>query len=138
MGKKLKPCPLKANEWVQYLTFEQNRERYDYYNGEMSILTRVIILLTIQSIVVSLVYISFSFFEVNNEYKLGFFLGYISIFICFIALLISYLSKLRALREDMYEVMDKEARIIEDVLNGEVKDSNKIRDRYMAIWNKLK
>ncbi len=45
--KKEDPCPLKVPEWVQYLTFEQNRERADYNNTEVSILTKTIIMLAI-------------------------------------------------------------------------------------------
>jgi len=44
---KEKKCPLECPEWVHFLATETTLKRHDYYNEDLSFLTKIIMLLTL-------------------------------------------------------------------------------------------
>lgn len=126
--------PLNLSEWVQYLTFEQNRERADYSNTEVSILTKTIMMLAIINSILIILTILNTFDFISLENKVLFFVGTCLFLIVMIIILLIFFRKLSNFKKTMDDVMNIEARIIEDILNGKLKDTNEIRKRYMKIW----
>ena len=131
---KKKQCPLKTSEWVQYLTFEQYRERTDYRDAETFILTLTLIILTIINAIFVILSITSIFFDIDTLTKFVVF-GCIFLIIV-IGIMAYFLRRLKTLKMRRDEVIEDEARIIEDVLYGRLKDSDKILKKYMNIFKK--
>ena len=127
-----KQCPLKVSEWVQYLTFEQYRERTDYRDAETFILTRTLIMLTIINAIFVILSITGIFF--NIEMLVKFVVVGCFFLIIVIGIMVYFLRKLRSLKTKRDKVIEDEARIIEDVLHGKLKESDKILKKYMEIF----
>lgn len=136
MSKKhTKPCPLKLSEWVQYLTYETNRERYDYYDEELSVLTKTIVILTSVNVLLVFMTILNAFKNIPEEPKIILFVlsgGILIVILLYFKKKVDSFSKLKG---HMDKTINEEAKIIEDILNGDLIDSVKIRKRYMRIWN---
>lgn len=129
-------CPLTVSEWVQYLANEQNRERYDYYNEEVSFLSNMIIVLTIILGLFGFLSIFNAFNFVPDDYKV--LLAVIS-GIVFIVIIIYSLSRgnyFNKQKKRMSSIIAQEGDIVESILDGKLKDTNEIHDRYKQIWNK--
>ena len=129
-------CPLSLVDWLNYLTSEQNRERYHYYNEELSFLSNMIIVLTILLGLFAFLSIFNLFNLVPDFYKISF---AVIAGIVFVAM-ISYSNKrdkyFQKQKDYMNARIDEEACIIEDILRGNDLDVQSIRKRYFDIWDK--
>jgi len=136
MNEEKKACPLSIPEWVHFLSTESTLKRHDYYNEEVSILTRIIIFLTAVSAVFVMISIFNDFSYIPNNEKLFLLAITSAILIVILLYFIKYhngLLKRKRYEENVIELLGD---IICEILNGTLTDSNVIRQRYMDIWDK--
>ena len=129
-------CPLTASEWVQFLATESTLKRHDYYNQEVTILTKIIILLTginILFVVLSILN-NFNFFPKDAE--LVILLVTCIIFVIVLLYLICQQTQLSEKKRYEENVIDLLGDIICDILNGKLVESDEVRKKYMDIWDK--
>jgi uncharacterized membrane protein len=134
MKKEKDTCPLSLVDWLNYLTLEQNRERYEYYNEEVSFLSNMIIVLTIILGVFGFLSIFNTFDFFPSDYKVWFAVIAGIIFIVIICYSIYIGNYFKNHKKRLITIIDKEAGIIEDIIKGKEKDSQKILERYDSIW----
>ena len=139
MKKEEQKCPLSIVEWVNYLTLEQNRARYDYYNNEISFLTIMLLLMTVLNCLLVLFTVLFNFSFIDADRKNIIFMASFAA-LTGIIILIGYmvLRALPRLKKRMYGILNEEANIIEDILKGKEKDVQNISKRYFEIWDDKK
>jgi len=133
--EKEKKCPLKPSGWIQCLIADQNQAKYKYSSEAVSTLTKVIIQLTMIMVIIGFLALSFNTFGfITFEIKM----------VCFFVVgglilyvinwkLIKYLNGLSDLKREMQKIIDVEDEIIEDIIDGELTDTNEIRKRYKEI-----
>jgi hypothetical protein len=134
MNEEKKECPLSLVDWVNYLTSEQNGERYYYYNEELSFLSNMIIILTILLGLFAFLSIFNLFNFVPDYYKILFAVIAGIVFVAMISYSYKRDKYFQKQKKDMYARIDEEARIIEDILWGREKDTQNILIRYDNIW----
>jgi len=125
---------LNVSGMVQYITSETNRERYDYYNEEVSFLSKLIVMLSIISAVFSMLSIFNTFSLVNEQLKIFYFLAFSIIFFAIVSISSFMFRKFNKYKNRMNKILNLEGEIIEDMLNGKLKDPIEIKKRYMNIW----
>ncbi len=134
MTKKEESCPLTPSDWVQLLMSDQDQARSIHYPEEISVLTKTVILLAITSICINLLMLVFDNFNINPTLKQWFSIALLFIFAYIVVVLIKILkriSEFKAMLES--DVVDKEDKIIEDIIDGKLTDTNEIRKRYKEI-----
>jgi len=130
--KKEKKCPLKHSEWVITLISDQNQALNRYYSTEMSIFTKTIIILTVLNILYMLLSILFKFDTPEYLMEVFFVIGCLLIVI-FLVVLRRYFFRLSELKKIYDDVIEKEDKIIEKIIDGELVKSNEIREHYKKI-----
>jgi len=137
MKKEVKKCPLSIVEWVNYLTLEQNRARYDYYNNEISILTIMILLLTTLNCLLVFGSTLFNLSIINADAKnIVIIVTWVVLVILIIIIAYLVLKILPKYKSKMNDILNEEANILQDILWGKETDPQKILERYDGIWNK--
>ena len=132
--KKEDPCPLKPSEWIQCLIDDQNKMREICYSEELSLFTKTIILLTIINCLLVLLSIFNNFGFIVEELKIVFFVTTILILVYLIITSFTYIRRLKdAKAAFQINVITKEDEIIEEIIDGKLKDSNEIRKRYKEL-----
>jgi len=131
-----KKCPLNCPEWVHFLAIETTLKRHDYYNEDLSLLTKIILVLTMINGLFVFISIANSFDYVPSDVIL--ILAVISgiIFVTVIGYLKRGLNNLKEKKQYMDGTIGALSNIICDILKGELKDTNIIRKEYMDIWDK--
>jgi hypothetical protein len=129
-------CPLSIQEWIQFLSTESTLKRHDYYNEEVSILTRIIILLTAVSAVFVMISILNDFSYIPNEAKVFLLLVAGVILIVILLYFVKYHNGLLKRKKYEENIVNLLGDIICEILNGTLTDSNAIKKRYMDIWDK--
>jgi hypothetical protein len=133
-GDDEKKCPLELKDWVNYLTFEQNRERYDYYNEEISFLTNIIIILTMILGLIGILQIIITFDILPSEVVFWFTVISGIIFIGILFYTPTRWNYFKSQKKLMITRIDKEGELIQDILWAKETDSQKIRERYHKIF----
>ena len=133
MKKEEKIYPIVPSNWIQFLIDDQNQARNIYFSEEMSIFTKTIIMFTITAILVSLFTLTFNTFDMPFEIKFVSFFVLLILFIYVIAILRGYISKLSELKRNMESIIWGEDKIIDDILSGDLVDTEEIMDRYKGI-----
>jgi len=64
---KEKKCPLECPEWIQFLATETTLKRHDYYNENLSLLTKIITLLTLTNVFFVFISITANFVYVPSD-----------------------------------------------------------------------
>jgi len=131
--KKVKKCPLKPNDWISTIISDQNQVRNVYYSNEMSIFTKSIIILTISSIVFMIISILQNLDNISNELKSFSFVIGCFYLVIIILLLIRYFNYLKDIKLKIKEVNKKQDEILVSIIDGELTNSNEIRERYKEI-----
>jgi hypothetical protein len=136
MRKEVKKCPLSLVDWVNYLTFEQNRERYDYYNEEVSFLSNMIVSLTIILGAFGFLSVINVFDFISDDIKLACAIVSSVIFVTVLLLSSSKWKYYKKQKQIMVNRIIREGDIIEDILRGNETDVQCISKRYFDIWKK--
>jgi len=131
---KEKKCPLNLSEWIHYLSTETTLKRYDYYNEEVSTLTITIVSLMIINGLFMLFTITNDFQYLDAETKFAGLISISFIFLFLIGIIVLFVFRLIDKKSKMNNTIEALADIICSIINGELKDTNKIRKKYMDIW----
>ena len=132
--KKEKACPLSPSEWIQCLIADQNQANYYFHSKAVLTLTKLIIQLTIIAITISSLALAFNSYEFPMWAKLvGFTVVVILIFYVMVWKIKDYTDNLSDLKKEMDHIKDEEDSIIEDIIDGKLRNSNEIRNRYKKI-----
>ena len=125
-------CPLKPNEWVQFIRSQQHLHLQILYSEIPYTLTKIIIIIALYSF-------SFSLFSINMAIFSVIIKGLISVFFNIIMIVIAirvilYIRMINKLRNIIFKnSIGNGDLLIEKILNGVIKESEDIRGEYAMI-----
>ena len=125
-------CPLKPNEWVQFIRTQQNLHLQILYSEIQYALTRIIIMIALYSFSFSIFSINMMNFSKGSQLLIiTFFLGVMIVIAIWI---LKYYSLIRKLRKNIViNSIGNGDLLIEKILNGVLKESEDIRGEYAKI-----
>ena len=132
------PCPLKPSEWIQFIINDQNQITTRYFSEELSFFTEVLITLTITYIALAFGTLAFIAFDVRDINFAFLYLFAIALFIFFQTRIIKkFRNKIQEVKIGMDNLIDMGDRIIEDIIDGKLKDTKEIREKYRETQEKV-
>lgn len=131
-------CPLKPDQWINYLEQEKNIYYSNNYNAVVSNLTIMILLLTILN---GLLIICMVLLDSFSDYPLTYDVIFICIWIVLIFIIIinEYIIfwKIPKHEDETNDVIRFYAGLITQILSGIETDSKNIRKKYIEGWENL-
>jgi ABC-type multidrug transport system fused ATPase/permease subunit len=132
--KKQEHCPLKATEWIQFLNNVDSRLTASCNYHHSSVLSDMAIELAITSIILVFVTLAFMISDYRTPLFNFLYLIFIAIFLTFEFKVIRKFRRLfNAIGIGINNISNQIDEIIEDIIDGKLKDTNEIRKRYRDI-----
>ena len=132
--KKQEHCPLKPTEWIQFLNDKDSRLTASCNYHHLSVLSEMVIELAITSII--LIFVTLVFIVSDYEiplFNLLYFI-FIAIFLTFEFRVIRKFRRLfNALGLGINDISIQIDEIIEDIIDGKLKDADEIKKRYKDL-----